>query len=251
MPYREVSGWMVSGSGVYPRGYSYESFEYDSGIGSYRDIPVRGRRRRARRPGCIFYLPTSPRITVHVLLWFSHFWSLIQPYPVFIPSPPLFPPPPRNPRVRNPRRAPAPSLSPRRRRPNARPRRGRRQPRPSPDPSPRRTLSPRRRRPPRSCRIPRHPRPTASPRRRRPARPRSRRLHTRRRGGRLARGVDGGGRDGGVGVGVEGEEGAEGEVLDYRELGEDLCVVHFYHALFVVSAVLPFEPPNAFVVERG
>ena len=36
----------------------------------------------------------------------------------------------------------------------------------------------------------------------------------------------------GVGVWAEGEEGAEGEVLDDGEFGEDFCVVHFYHALF-------------------
>lgn len=29
-----------------------------------------------------------------------------------------------------------------------------------------------------------------------------------------------------------GEEGAEGEVLDDGEFGEDFCVVHFDHALF-------------------
>ena len=33
-------------------------------------------------------------------------------------------------------------------------------------------------------------------------------------------------------VGGEGEEGAEGEVLDYGEFGEDFCVVHFDHSLF-------------------
>lgn len=41
---------------------------------------------------------------------------------------------------------------------------------------------------------------------------------------------------------VEGEEGAEGEVLDDGELGEDFCVVHFYHALFLLASY-PFTLP--------
>lgn len=38
----------------------------------------------------------------------------------------------------------------------------------------------------------------------------------------------------GVGVWGEGEEGAEGEVLDDGEFGEDFCVVHFDHALILL-----------------
>lgn len=41
----------------------------------------------------------------------------------------------------------------------------------------------------------------------------------------------------GGGVGGPAEERAEGEVLHDGEFGEDLCVVHFDHALVVVSLV--------------
>ena len=36
----------------------------------------------------------------------------------------------------------------------------------------------------------------------------------------------------GGGIGGPGEEGAEGEVLNYGEFGEDFSVVHLDHALF-------------------
>lgn len=60
--------------------------------------------------------------------------------------------------------------------------------------------------------------------------------------------MDGGRGRGRVGVGVEAEEGAEAEVLDDGELGQDFGVVHFDHALVNLG---PAGADAGDVVEHG
>ncbi len=49
--------------------------------------------------------------------------------------------------------------------------------------------------------------------------------------------MDGGRWWNGVGIAIPAEEGAEAEVLDDGEFGEDFCVVHFDHSLEVFSSI--------------
>jgi hypothetical protein len=54
----------------------------------------------------------------------------------------------------------------------------------------------------------------------------------------------------GVGVAIETEEGAEGEVLHDGELGKDFGVVHFDHALSVKSTSCILLPSDRLDAEN-